>query len=689
MEREGGARDVRSGPRARGRRRDGVRGRRRRLTRANRKLAKKRFFFHELVVFFPRKYLGRLVVRAKTRASSLAPLRAPPRRAAHFGMREIITACVGGAGNKLGARFFRELCAEHGVRPSGFLLDPDDASRGAFATSKAAGFSEPTAGAGRARAPPASPPASSSSSSASSRAVFFREGKRGRHVPRAVLCDLEPRAVDAVTGGALGGLFRPDGVVCDRAGVGAGGNFAAAYHGASSLADRVVDAIRREAEACDALQGFLFVHALGGGAGAGLASALLERVADKFPDVINCSMPLFPDRRRRERGGGSDAVLEPLNAALGVPALTLRADIVVPFDNAALRAANDRGGGSSREGFEFGFASLDALFARFACGITATLRFPGARNASLRKLATNLVPFPRLHFLRASHAPLLEPDEYLPFDAERLLREAFSRDNIASSVFDDEDEEESSIPSRSGRTRGRTRSRTLAAFAVVRGEAVAEGEVEDAARRLAAAAREEEDARRSGTPSLLPRERPSSSLPPFVRWLPEDVQFAMCAAPPASPRGADASATALANLTSARRAFDALRGDAAAVVRRGAFLHRFREAGMDDEELAEAIAVLAELDAEYGQYETSEERESGVGWAAWKTPPRREAEEDKEEEGTFGAGGADSFYPETPATAAPTRAESSATRGESFSVARASSGYEEDASSEETDEPGA
>ena len=500
-----------------------------------------------------------------------------------------------------------------------------------------------------------------------------------------MLCDLEPRAVDAVTGGALGGLFRPDGVVCDRAGVGAGGNFAVAYHGASSLADRVVDAIRREAEACDALQGFLFVHALGGGAGAGLASALLERVADEFPDVINCSAPLFPDRRRRERGGGSDAVLEPLNAALSVPALTLRADIVVPFDNAALRAANDREGGSSREGFGFrGFASLDALFARFACGITATLRFPGARNASLRKLATNLVPFPRLHFLRASHAPLLEPDEYLPFDAERLLREAFSRDARASSVFDDEDEEGGSIPSRSGRTRGRT----LAAFAVVRGETVAEGEVEDAARRLAAAAREEEDARRSGTPSLLPRERPSSSLPPFVRWLPEDVQFAMCAAPPASPRGADASATALANLTSARRAFDALRGDAAAVVRRGAFLHRFREAGMDDEELAEAIAVLAELDAEYGQYETSEERESGVGWTAWKTPPRREAEEDEEEEGTFGAGGADFFYPETPATAAPTRAESSATRGES-SVARASSGYEEDASSEETDEPGA
>ena len=93
--------------------------------------------------------------------------------------------------------------------------------------------------------------------------------------------------------------------------------------------------------------------------------------------------------------------------------------------------------------------------------------------------------------------------------------------------------------------------------------------------------------------------------------------------------------------------------------------------------------------------ETSEEREGGVGWAAWNTPPRREAEEDDEEEGTLGAGGADVFHPETPATAAPTRVESSATRGESSatrgesSVAHASSGYEEDASFEETDETGA
>ena len=31
-------------------------------------------------------------------------------------------------------------------------------------------------------------------------------------------------------------------------------------------------------------------------------------------------------------------------------------------------------------------------------GVTCCLRFPGQLNADLRKLAVNLIPFPRLHF---------------------------------------------------------------------------------------------------------------------------------------------------------------------------------------------------------------------------------------------------------------------------------------------------
>ena len=39
-------------------------------------------------------------------------------------------------------------------------------------------------------------------------------------------------------------------------------------------------------------------------------------------------------------------------------------------------------------------------------GITTCLRFPGQLNSDLRKLAVNMVPFPRLHFFMVGFAPL-------------------------------------------------------------------------------------------------------------------------------------------------------------------------------------------------------------------------------------------------------------------------------------------
>ena len=38
--------------------------------------------------------------------------------------------------------------------------------------------------------------------------------------------------------------------------------------------------------------------------------------------------------------------------------------------------------------------------------LTGICRFPGQLNADLRKLAVNMVPFPRLHFFMSGFAPL-------------------------------------------------------------------------------------------------------------------------------------------------------------------------------------------------------------------------------------------------------------------------------------------
>merc|ERR1711877_66481 len=52
------------------------------------------------------------------------------------------------------------------------------------------------------------------------------------------------------------------------------------------------------------------------------------------------------------------------------------------------------------------YGDLNHLVSAVMSGITTCLRFPGQLNSDLRKLAVNMVPFPRLHFFMVGFAPL-------------------------------------------------------------------------------------------------------------------------------------------------------------------------------------------------------------------------------------------------------------------------------------------
>ena len=52
------------------------------------------------------------------------------------------------------------------------------------------------------------------------------------------------------------------------------------------------------------------------------------------------------------------------------------------------------------------FTDANSLLAKTVSGVTCGLRFPGQVNATLRKQATNLIPYPRLHFFMDSLTPL-------------------------------------------------------------------------------------------------------------------------------------------------------------------------------------------------------------------------------------------------------------------------------------------
>ena len=54
-----------------------------------------------------------------------------------------------------------------------------------------------------------------------------------------------------------------------------------------------MDNIRKQAEGCDCLQGFIFDYSLGGGTGSGLGGLLLNKVREEYPDRLDCTVREF------------------------------------------------------------------------------------------------------------------------------------------------------------------------------------------------------------------------------------------------------------------------------------------------------------------------------------------------------------------------------------------------------------
>ena len=134
--------------------------------------------------------------------------------------------------------------------------------------------------------------------------VYFHEGQSGRYVPRAVLTDLEPGTMDAIRAGPFGGVFRPDNFVFGQSG--AGNNWAKGhYTEGAELVDAIMDVTRKEAEACDMLQGFQITHSMGGGTGSGMGTLLVSKVREEFPDRIMTTYSVVPSPKV------SDTVVEP------------------------------------------------------------------------------------------------------------------------------------------------------------------------------------------------------------------------------------------------------------------------------------------------------------------------------------------------------------------------------------------
>merc|ERR1712115_393596 len=83
------------------------------------------------------------------------------------------------------------------------------------------------------------------------------------------------------------------------------------------------------------------------------------------------------------------------------------------------------------------YGDLNHLVSLTMSGVTTCLRFPGQLNADLRKLAVNMVPFPRLHFFMPGFAPLTArgSQQYRPLSVPELTQQMLNIQNKNSSYL--------------------------------------------------------------------------------------------------------------------------------------------------------------------------------------------------------------------------------------------------------------
>ncbi|GLH04650.1 Tubulin alpha-1 chain [Gryllus bimaculatus] len=425
-------------------------------------------------------------------------------------MREIVHVQVGQCGNQIGCKFWELISYEHGIDSLGISHGDSKVQLDRVN-------------------------------------VYYSEARGGKYVPRAVLVDLEPGTADTVRYSPFGQLFRPDNFVIGQSG--AGNNWAKGhYTEGGELADVVLDAMRKEAENCDCIQGFQLAHSLGGGTGSGMGTLLLNR--RNTINVLCHILCVFSHSFQV-----SETVVEPYNAVLSVHQLVENVDETFCIDNEALYDICFR----TLKLPCPTYSDLNHLVSFTMSGVTTCLRFPGQLNADLRKLAVNTVPFPRLHFFVPGFAPLAARS-LVQYNAESV-------GEITKQIFDPKNMMAACDP---------RHGRYLTAAVIFRGS-VSMKEVDE---------------------QMLNIQTKNKGH--FVDWIPNNVKTAVCDIP---PQGMKLCGTFVGNSTAIVEVLNRISAQFSAMYRRRAFLHWYLGEGMDEMEFSEAVSNLRDLISEYLQYQ--------------------------------------------------------------------------------------
>merc|ERR1719356_1692868 len=226
--------------------------------------------------------------------------------------------------------------------------------------------------------------------------TFFEETSAGQFVPRNLYCDLEPTVLDDVRRSNRASLFHPEYLV--NAKEDAANNFARGHYTVGKeMMDIVSDRLRKLVDNSENVQGFMATHAVGGGTGSGMGMLILERLAVDYRKKSKIGFEIYPSPNI------STCIVEPYNGLLSTHWLLDHTDVSLVLDNEALYEICQKQLKIERPNY----SNLNRIIAKVISSMTAALRFDGELNVDMNEFQTNLVPFPRLHFMTTSLAPIV------------------------------------------------------------------------------------------------------------------------------------------------------------------------------------------------------------------------------------------------------------------------------------------
>ncbi|XP_055905575.1 tubulin alpha chain-like isoform X1 [Eupeodes corollae] len=431
---------------------------------------------------------------------------------------EIIQIHVGQAGAQIANACWELNCIEHGINANGCLHQiPEDDS---FKT-------------------------------------FFALSQSMKVVPRLVIVDSEPTVIDEIRSGWYRNLFHPDSLITGKEDCGS--NFARGYYTIGwEMIDLTLDRIRRIAEVCDNLRGFLMFRSIGGGTGSGLGNLIFEKFQMEYAKKPKLEFIVFPSPSM------APLIVEAYNTVLSTHMGMDVSDCSFIVDNEALYDICSH----KLDVKSPTYTNLNRIIGQVVSSFTVSQRFFQRSSFTFGEFQTNLVPYPRIHFPLISFAPFtrLTNSCFQEITTHTLTMECFQPSNHLVRCNPSE-------------------GKCMACVLLYRGD-ISEGDINTSINML----------------------KTTKNSARFVDWSPTGFKTSTNHVAPSFVKGGDFAVTnrallALTNNTAIKKAWCRLMIKFNKLFSRRAFVHHFVSEGMEESSLLEASNNVCSLIGDYEEIE--------------------------------------------------------------------------------------